>query len=211
MYSKEEIGEAIKHTRLLKNMSAVELSEKAGVAKSSISDWENGKTQPSADALFRLCDALGVTPTELITKTIFEVNKIKNVVEVQKFKIPVLGTIACGQPIFTDKELDCYANAINNINCDFAIWAKGDSMIGARIYDGDLVFVKSQDAVENGEIAAVLIGDEATLKRVFYDASSETLTLVAENPRYAPFVFRKEDLSNIKILGKAVAFQSNMR
>ena len=211
MYSKEEIGGAIKHTRLLKKMSAVELSEKAGVAKSSISDWENGKTQPSADALFKLCDALGVTPNQLITKSAWDLDGITNAVGVQKIKVPVLGTIACGEPIFADEELDCFADSMNNINCDFALWAKGDSMVGARIYDGDLVFIKSQDMVENGQIAAVLIGDEATLKRVFYDEASATLTLVAENPRYAPFVFRKEELSNIKILGKAVAFQSNIR
>jgi repressor LexA len=84
-------------------------------------------------------------------------------------------------------------------------------MINARIHDGDLVFVRKQEQVENGEIAVVLIEDEATLKRVFYDEKKATLTLVAENPKYPPFVYQGEELVNIKIIGKAVAFQSNIR
>ena len=81
-------------------------------------------------------------------------------------------------------------------------------MVDARIYDGDLVFIRQQNMVENGEIAAVLIEDEATLKRVYYDEKNATITLVAANSKYAPFVYHGEELNNIKILGKAVAFQS---
>lgn len=212
MPNKYEIGIAIKNARLQKGMSAVTLSQLANVAKSSISDWENGKTQPSADAFFRMCEALEMTPSQIL-KLNNNVNDIPNedIIGIKKIKIPVLGTIACGQPIFAEEHVECFVDSINNTHCDFALRASGDSMINARIHDGDLVFIRQQEAVENGEIAAILIDNEATLKRVFYDEKKATLTLVAENPRYAPFVFQGTELDNIKILGKAVAFQSNIK
>ena len=83
-------------------------------------------------------------------------------------------------------------------------------MIGARIYDGDIVFIRSQNAVDNGEIAAVIINDEATLKRVYYYPNEQKLVLSPENPRYAPLVYVKDELDSIKIIGKAVAFQSSV-
>ena len=83
-------------------------------------------------------------------------------------------------------------------------------MIGARIYDGDIVFIRSQSSVDNGEIAAVIINDEATLKRVYYYPDEEKLVLSPENPKYAPLLYVKEELDSIKIIGKAVAFQSSV-
>ena len=211
MPNKYEIGIAIKKMRLSKGMSAIALAKNANVAQSSLSDWENGKTQPSADALFRMCDAMGITPSELLDLDENSQPLPKNIIPVKKIKVPVLGSIACGKPIFADEHLECYIDSINDTHSDFALWAKGDSMINARINDGDLVFVRQQDQVENGEIAVVLIEDEATLKRVFFDEKKATLTLVAENPKYAPFIYQGAELENIKILGKAVAFQSNIR
>ena len=84
-------------------------------------------------------------------------------------------------------------------------------MIGARIYDGDLVFIREQYTVDNGEIAAVIINDEATLKRVYYYPEEAKIILSPENPKYAPLVYINEELNSIKILGKAVAFQSIIR
>ena len=212
MPNKYEIGLAIKKARQNKGMSAITLAKTANVAQSSLSDWENGKTQPSADALFRMCDAMGITPSQLLD---LENNQTialpTNIIPVKKIKVPVLGSVACGKPIFADEHLECYVDSINDTHSDFALWAKGDSMINARIYDGDLVFVRQQEQVENGEIAVVLIDDEATLKRVFYDEKKATLTLVAENPKYAPFIYQGEELENIRIIGKAVAFQSYIR
>lgn len=210
MPNKYEIGLAIKKARQTKGLSAINLAKTANVAQSSLSDWENGKTQPSADALFRMCDAMGITPSQLIDDESIEPLP-SNIIPVKKTKIPVLGSVACGKPIFADEQLECYVDSIGKTHCDFALWAKGDSMINARINDGDLVFIRQQDLVENGEIAVVLIDDEATLKRVFYDEKKATLTLVAENPKFAPFVYQGAELQNIRILGKAVAFQSNIK
>jgi repressor LexA len=211
MPNKIEIGIAIKKARKDRGLSAITLAKLANVAQSSLSDWENGKTQPSADALFKMCDAMGITPSQLFNIEEEPNNIPVSAVPIKKFKVPVIGSVACGNPIFAEEDFECYVDAINNLHCDFALWAKGDSMINARIHDGDLVFVRKQDQVENGEIAVVLIEDEATLKRVFYDEKKATLTLVAENPKYPPFVYQGEELVNIKIIGKAVAFQSNIR
>ena len=79
-------------------------------------------------------------------------------------RFPMLGEIACGKPIFADEDHESYVDASSNIDADFCLTAKGDSMTGARINDGDVVFIKQKPIVENGEIAAVIIGDEATLK-----------------------------------------------
>ena len=139
-----------------------------------------------------------------------EIGGYENISPISTRMVPMLGEIACGQPIYATEERGEYAVANNDLSADFCLRAHGDSMIGARIYDGDIVFIRSQSSVDNGEIAAVIIGDEATLKRVYYYPSEEKLILSPENPRYAPLVYLGAELENIKILGKAVAFQSRI-
>ena len=125
--------------------------------------------------------------------------------------VPLVGHIACGEPILAEEEFCGYELAGGDVDADFCLRAKGDSMIGARIHDGDIVFVRRQESVENGEIAVVIIDDEATLKRVYYDRAKGKLILTPENPRYAPLSFEGEELSRIKILGRAVALQTPLR
>ena len=196
-----------------RNMSKADLLRLSNLKKSTfynIFDEKTDENNLNLDTVKQLAKALNISIDYLIDEE--DTSYLpKNIIPVKKIKVPVLGSIACGKPIFADEHLECYVDSINDTHSDFALWAKGDSMINARINDGDLVFVRQQEQVENGEIAVVLINDEATLKRVFYDEKKATLTLVAENPRYAPFVYQGEELQNIKILGKAVAFQSNIR
>lgn len=123
-------------------------------------------------------------------------------------RVPLLGTIACGEPILAESDLDTFAVVGNAVKCDFALRCQGDSMINARIYDGDVVFIKNQEFVDDGTIAAVLIDDEATLKRV-YKLSDGRIELRAENPVYKPIVVGGEgETRTFRVLGKAVAFQS---
>lgn len=122
----------------------------------------------------------------------------------------MLGEIACGKPIYTNEDRESYVEVGTDLNVDFCLAARGDSMIGARIRSGDIVFCRAQDMVNNGEIAAVIIGDEATLKRVYYYPEQKKLVLQAENPKYEPFVYVNDELDQIRILGKAVAFQSDI-
>ena len=111
-------------------------------------------------------------------------------------------------PIYAEEEYESFAAVNSELDADFCLRASGDSMIGARIYDGDIVFIRSQDSVDNGEIAVVIIGEEATLKRVYYYPEKQKLVLSPENPKYEPLVFINEELDSIKIIGKAIAFQS---
>lgn len=131
-----------------------------------------------------------------------------NILPMETKTIPLLGSVACGEPIYAPEDANVYVTADSHIGADFALKAVGDSMVNARIYDGDIVFIKSQPAVDSGEIAAVSIDNEVTLKRVYYYQNESKLVLTPENPMYAPMVFTGSELDTIRILGKAVAFQS---
>ncbi len=131
-----------------------------------------------------------------------------DILPVTRQRIPLIGSIACGEPIFADEDMSASIAVDHPVDCDFALRCRGDSMIGARILDGDVVFIRKQDVVDDGSIAAVLIDDDATLKRVYHLADGR-VELRAENPKYAPIVIGGENETRMcRILGKAVAFQS---
>ena len=138
---------------------------------------------------------------------------ITNIFPIELKKFPLLGEIACGQPIFTNEDRESYILSGTDINADFCLKAKGDSMINARIHDGDVVFIQKQDMVENGEIAAVVVnGDsEATLKRFYYYREKAMLILKPENPSYEDLIYSGEELEQVHVLGKAIAFQSDVK
>lgn len=124
-------------------------------------------------------------------------------------KIPLVGAIACGEPILAEENIEDYVSIPKDLAEDFALTCKGDSMINARIFDGDIVYIRQQDTVENGEIAAVLIDSEATLKRVrLFD---DHISLEPENPMYKSLVYWNEEMNTVRILGKAIAFTSAVR
>ena len=122
-------------------------------------------------------------------------------------RLPLLGKIAAGQPILAEEECEYYY-PIEDARADFCLKVRGDSMIGAGIKDGDIVLIRKQDCVDDGEIAAVLVEDEATLKRVYI--TDEAVTLISENPKYKPMIYTKRQCKNIRILGKAVACHTNL-
>lgn len=187
------------------------LCEKYNVrlAKNDLSQYVNGKTEPNSQRLGILAEALNVNEAWLAGWDA-PMSRI-GITPIEKKKIPLLGEIACGVPKYADEHFELYVERGADVQADFCLRANGDSMINARIYDGDIVFVRKQSSVENGEIAVVLIGDEATLKRVFYYPDQQKLVLQAENPKYEPFVYCGEELQSVQILGKAIAFQSDVR
>lgn len=139
------------------------------------------------------------------------VNKVMGSLRpITKKRFPMLGEIACGKPLYANEDHESYVDASADIDADFCLTAKGDSMIGARIHAGDVVFIKSMPIVDNGAIAAVIIDDEATLKRWYYYPEQQKLMLTAENPAYAPLMYVGEELNSITCLGKAVCFMSNL-
>ena len=198
-----------------KGLTLEELAEAVGTSRQTIHRYENGTiTNIPPEKVVMLARALDTSPAKLMgweENSTFNNNvSAENILPITAKRLPILGEIACGEPILANEEHESFATVDGELDADFCLRAKGDSMTGARIFDGDIVFIRSQDSVDNGEIAAVIIGDEATLKRVYYYPSDEKLILSAENPKYAPLVYVGEELNQIKIIGKAVAFQSRI-
>lgn len=212
-----DIISKIKARRSELNYSFQDLADRTGLSKSTLQRYESGKIGAiPLSKLKILSKALEVTPEYLLglennNKDEYNLCKCKNIYPIELKKFPLLGEIACGEPVFCVENRESYVLAGADIKADFCLKAKGDSMINARILDGDIVFIRKQQSVENGEIAAVIIDDEATLKRVYYDKSNNYLQLIAENPKYSPMVYTNEQLETIRILGKAIAFQSDVK
>lgn len=183
--------------------------------KSNISQYVNGLIEPSQEKLQVLSEALHVSPAWLMGYDVLdsynEKPDIKNIQPITTIKLPMLGEVACGEPILCNEDRESYVEVGSDIKADFCLRAKGDSMINARICDGDIIFVRQQSMVDNGDIAVVIINDEATLKRVSYDSSIDELRLMAENPNYKTMIFHGEELNQIRILGKAIAFQGDVK
>lgn len=203
------VGNYIKQLRLSKDMTQEELGNVIGVKKAAVQKWESGMVQNlKRSTIKRLADFFEVSPAGFIDDDI-DLSQY-GITPVKTQRIPLLGDIACGEPIFADEDRESYVEVGTEIRADFCLRAKGDSMINARIYDGDVVFIRQQPMVDNGDIAAVIIDNEATLKRVYYYPEKGKLILNPENPAYEPLVYVGEELNEIRILGKAVAFQSDL-
>ena len=210
----------IKEAMCLRNKTQAELCKITGIPKSAMSQYVSGKFVPKQTRIYLLAKALNVNevwlmgydvPMERTSNT--SENLTEKYPQLQSLppmrKIPLLGAVACGKPIY--REEDEWISLPNDIDADFCLRCVGDSMINARINDGDIVFIQACDIVENGQIAAVSIDNEVTLKRVYYYPEKNKLVLNPENPAYEPFVYTNEELNDIRILGKAVVFLSKVK
>lgn len=204
------IGEKIKMAREAKGLTQEQLGALCGTTKQTIFKYENGIiTNIPLDRLEKMAEVLSITPMSLMG---WEDTLPSNILPLPNMvKKPRLGTIACGKPILAVEDAEEFDMVPDGVNCDFTLKCKGDSMINARIFDGDTVYIRSQPQVENGQIAAVRIGEEATLKKVYYAPGSDRITLRACNPMYADMVYEGDTLNQIQILGLAVGFYSIVR
>jgi repressor LexA len=200
------MAENIRRLRIQYGMTQEELGNHLGVQKSAIRKYESGMVENiPRTSIQKMAELFNVRPSYLMG---FEDNTLPQGARmIVRKRLPMLGNVACGEPIFAEEGYDTYIDVEGNTNADFCLTAKGDSMINARIFDGDILFVRSQPSVDNGEIAVVLIDDEATVKRVYYDKENNTITLAPENPMYKPMRYEGEQLSRIRILGKIVSGQ----
>lgn len=192
-----EIGKRIAQLRRERGMNQEELAELAMLHRVTVAKYETGQVEPGALAIGRIADALGVSTDELLCRT----EKLPPFLSIVKNAVPIIGEIACGQPITAEQNIEGYANLPDGVYADFALRCKGDSMM-PTFSPGDLVLIRQQPEVEPGQIAAVGIGGEATLKR-FY-ASGDGVMLVADNPAYAPQVYAAG--ADIRVYGLAVGF-----
>lgn len=202
-----DVGNYIKSLRQSKGMTQEELGNIIGVKKAAVQKWESGLVQNlKRETIKKLADFFEVNPSTFIdVADSSDISNIAGIFPVKKIRIPVLGEIACGVPIFADQQHEQYVDVNEDYNADFCLKAKGDSMINANISSGDIVLISEMPMVNNGEIAAVIVDDEATLKRVYYYREKNKLILQAENPAVEPLVYVDEELDTIRILGKAVA------
>lgn len=212
----------LKELRERKGLNMAQAARALNIAYTTYVSYEKGEREPNSEMLIALADFFNCSTDYLLGKIDVindDYTPEKKVIDIHNYgirpievkKYPLLGDIACGVPIFANEERELYVKAGTDVKADFCLQARGDSMTGARINDGDIVFVRSQSQVDNGEIAVVIIGDEATLKRVYYYPEKNTLILKADNPKYEDFIYTGEELNDIHILGKAVAFQSDVK
>lgn len=191
------IGSRIRNRREELGLSQDELGKRLGYkSRSSINKIELDQRNLTQSKIKAIAEALETTPAYIMgwdePDQKLDKENLKffdNLFPIETKKFPLIGNIACGKPILADEQFEAYIEAGANIKADFCLRAKGDGMIGARIYDGDIVFIRKQEMVDDGEIAAVLIDDEATLKRVYYDQESNVIQLFAENPQYKTMRF----------------------
>ena len=207
-----ELSSVLKRRRRELGLTLAQIADEMGVAEATVQRWESGNIKTVRhEKIGRLAEILKVSPAALMGWSDTPRNNLPdNILPLPEMrKIPLLGTIACGAPILAEEHIEDYVDIPKHIPADFALTCKGDSMINARIFDGDIVYIRQQETVENGEIAAILIDGEATLKRVkIYD---DHISLEPENPQYRPIVLWGEEMNTIYIIGKAVAFTSTFR
>ena len=219
-------GDRLKEIMDLKNLKQIDILNlskpycdlyNVKLQKSDLSQYISGRSEPRQDKLSVLGLALNVSEVWLMGYDVpmerspeSEILFPTNVYPVDKVKLPLLGKIACGEPIFAAEDRESYVLAGTDIRADFCLKASGDSMINARINDGDIVFIRKQEIVNNGEIAAVIIDDSATLKRFYYYRQQGMIILRSENPKFEDIILSGSDLENVRVLGKAVAFQSDV-
>lgn len=194
------IGDNIRYLRKRAGYSQQQLAKKLNIKQASVSNWESGKTTPDTKFLSNLMDIFGVSMDDLFSD---EPRRELDSIRVIRNAIPIVGEIACGTPITAEQNIEGYADIPDGIHADFALRCKGDSM-NPTFLDGDLVLIRQQPEVENGQIAAVSIDGETTLKH-FY-RYPDGLHLTADNPAFPPIYAPVSSDREIIIHGLAVGY-----
>lgn len=216
-----KIAERLKTALEIRDISQSELSRKTGIGKSSISTYLTGEYEPKQKNIYKMALALNVNEAWLMGAEVpmerqeTAASHIQNPIAANIAPLPamkewpVLGATACGKPLHREL-LDETILAPADIKADIVFRCVGDSMINARIFDGDAVFIHLQPEVENGQIAVVRVGDEYTLKRVY--VFDDYVELRAENPTVKTILLRGPELEpdNYEVVGLAVAFLSTV-
>jgi len=194
------LGDKIRLARMGKGITQQKMADEMGITKAAYSGYETGRRMPDAHKLSQISAILGVSLDYVIDA---DIPSVSGVIPIRKNVVPLIGTIAAGQPIFASESTEMYLPSDTDMRCDFALRVKGDSM-EPYIKNGDIVFIRRQNSVSEGEIAAVAVGDEATLKHVYHDRDG--ILLIADNPEYKPIRIAGEDCETTRILGLAVSY-----
>lgn len=202
MESKKIMANNLRSILGRKGISQKDLAELTGLTTSAVSDYVTGKTMMSPGKIQIIADALKVKKSEIdpIFNSKGQIESFSRVIN-----LPIVGRISCGEGVIAYADIEGYESTPQewlNGGAYFYLRAKGDSMTDARIQDGDLLLIREQHDVENGEIAAVIISDEAVLKRLY--KKDNLLILQPENSKYEPIILSGEEINNAKVIGKLV-------
>ena len=205
-----ELKDILAQLKSENGLTTEQLSHLSGVPKGTLNKLLNGETRnPRGDTLRRLAAALNCPADALcgMQENMLRIKNAGDILPLSRRSIPIPGEIAAGRPLFMEEQHELIT-CDDSLHCDFALKVRGDSMTGARIHDGDIVFIRRQDDVDDGEIAAVILDEAITLKRIFHIKNG--LQLLSMNDKYPPMVFTFDTCETIRILGKAVGFQSSL-
>lgn len=194
-------------------MTQADLSRKCGLSRATLSRYLQGRFEAKQDSIYKIANAANVSEAWLMGADVpmerqpepphasippgFEPPP-------KTHKVPLVGRIACGDPITAEENIEGFVDVPDGLNPDFALRCVGNSMVDAGIASGDVVYIRAQPEVENGQIAAVRIGDEATLKRIYWDGV--TLTLMPANQAFPPLTFSGPELERVRIEGRAIGY-----
>ena len=176
------LAENIRANRDKLGMYQAELGRALGVSAQAVSKWELGKAEPDSESIMKMCRLFNVSADDLLGGE-FAWKMNQDFIPIRHNAVPIVGEIACGTPIMAEQNIEGYADTPDGIKCDFALRCRGESM-EPTFKDGDLVLIRQQPDVEDGQIAAVLINGDATLKHVYHE--KDGLLLIADNPAFAP-------------------------
>lgn len=198
----------------LRNMKQADLVIATGIGKSSISTYLHGEYEPKQTNTYKLAEALNVNPSWLMGNDVpmeFGItssipSSVKPISEIRSCRVPLIGSVAAGQPILAEEDYETYVDAPSK--ADYALRVEGDSMEPGFL-DGDIIYIKQQDDVNDGQIAVVLMDDTAALKHVYHIPNG--LTLTSDNPKYSPMVMTYDKYDVIRILGIVVGYTRMFR
>lgn len=206
------LKENMRNLRLKRKLTLEDIAQYVGTTRQTIQKYESGVVANIPfDKIEKIAEKLGTTPAYLMGWLDQEEHsRLYGAQQSEPYdRVERRGETSPGEPLVVREQTPQYDDVPFGVNCDFTLVCKGDSMVNARILNGDIVYIHGQEDVENGEIAAVVIGNETTLKRVY--KKEKQLVLLPENPRYEPLIYTGEELRKVRIIGKAVAFHSAVR
>lgn len=206
----DDIAKRLLETIQKRQMTYGDLATKTGIAKSAIQRYATGETKKiPLPRLEALADALGVSAAYLMGWD--EPSPARplptGLLPVVKRRIPILGHVAAGVPIMAEREYEEYEDDTYGISCDYVLRVEGDSM-EPRVQNGDVVYVREQPDVDDGQIAVVGVDDSVTLKVVYHLPNG--LQLVSLNPKYKPMIYTQENTDYLAIIGLAVAYKRRL-
>lgn len=211
-----EISRKIYLLRTENKLTQSEFAKIAGATDKAVSSWENGTRSPKLKYTKPICEHFGIDLNTFIDETndVYKAGLPANAAPLDipsMHRIPILGRIAAGLPLYAEQNIEGYTMTNLNGGAEyFALRVKGDSMNAARIQEGDVLIIRRQDEVENGEIAIVMVGNEdATVKRFYATGSTVTLMPQSTNPTHQPQIYDLKK-AKIKVLGKVVKVEFSL-